>query len=116
MGLVAAGLLLFYYVPAGNPYLAAGAMGLIGFAVYAPQFLVGVFAADLATRKAAATAIGVTGVFGYAGSFVADVGTGRLVDRFGWRGGFASFIAAALLGALFTLPLFGLHPRADLRK
>jgi len=31
------------------------------------------------------------------------VGTGWVVDRFGWDGGFALFIGAALLGALLFL-------------
>jgi sugar phosphate permease len=102
----------FYAVPAGQARLSAVALGAVGFAIYGPQFLVGVFAADLASRKAAATAIGVTGVFGYAGSFLSNVLGGKLIDRFGWRGAFMAWGVAALLGALFTLPLWRTNPRA----
>ena len=42
-----------------------------------------------ARALAAATAIGLTGVFGYAGSALSGVGTGHFVDRHGWGGGFA---------------------------
>jgi OPA family sugar phosphate sensor protein UhpC-like MFS transporter len=107
--LTAAGLLLFFLVPPGHPWLDASALSMVGFAIYGPQFLVGVLATDLASPKAAATAIGLTGLFGYAGSALSGVGVGHLIDRFGWRGGFACFIAASLLGALLTVPLLHLR-------
>lgn len=106
MLVTAAGLLLFYLVPPGHPLLDAATLSLVGFAVYGPQFLVGVLVVDLASPKAAATAIGLTGVFGYAGSALSGIGIGYLVDRTGWRGGFVCFIAAALLGGLLALPLW----------
>jgi OPA family sugar phosphate sensor protein UhpC-like MFS transporter len=112
MLLVVVALIAFYYIPAQRPWLDGAALGLLGFAIYGPQFLVGVFAADLASRKAAATAIGLTGVFGYAGSFLSNVVSGKLIDRYGWRGAFIGWIVAAVLGALFTLPLFRINPRA----
>lgn len=102
----AAGLCLFYLVPPGHPVLDAVTLSLVGFAVYGPQFLVGVLAVDLASPKAAATAIGLTGVLGYAGSALSGVGIGYCLDHAGWRGGFACFIAAALVGALLALPLW----------
>jgi len=106
MLVTAAGLLLFYMVPPGHPVLDTVTLSLVGFAVYGPQFLVGVLVVDLASPKAAATAIGLTGVFGYAGAAMSGVGIGYLVDRTGWRGGFICFIAAALLGGLLALPLW----------
>ena len=65
--------------------------------------LVGVAAADIAGKKAAATATGVTGLFGYLGSIASGVGTGLVVDRFGWNGGFVFFVCAAVLGGVFFL-------------
>lgn len=100
-----------YYIPARSPWLCAAALGGIGFAIYGPQFLVGVFAADLASRKAAATAIGLTGIFGYAASFLSNVVTGKLIDKFGWRAAFIGWFTAAIIGALFTLPLLSKNPR-----
>ncbi|MBU1918230.1 MFS transporter, partial [bacterium] len=64
---------------------------------------VGVAAADFASKKAAATATGLTGTFGYLGSTVCGVGTGLIVDKWGWDGGFMFFIASAILGTLFFL-------------
>jgi len=96
---------LFYFwkIPAGNPWLDAGALIAVGFLVYGPQMLVGVSAADFATKKAAATASGLTGTFGYIGATVCGVGTGFVVDNWGWDGGFIFYLTAAVLGTLFFM-------------
>ena len=99
MLLLAFVILEFWLIPEGYPYLDALALSAVGFLVYGPQMLVGVAAADLAGKKAAASATGFTGLFGYLGSIVSGIGTGWVVDHFGWNGGFLFFIAAALIGA-----------------
>ncbi len=93
---------LFYFwkIPAGNAWLDAAVLVAVGFVVYGPQMLVGVAAADFASKKAAATATGLTGTFGYLGSAVCGVGTGLIVDKWGWDGGFIFFIASAVMGTL----------------
>ncbi|HRI66279.1 MAG TPA: MFS transporter [Polyangium sp.] len=97
---------LLYFIPAGHPHLHGLSFALLGFLIYGPQFLVGVFVTDIASSKAAATAIGVTGIFGYAGAALSGVGTGYFVDRYGWAGGFSFWIGAAVIGALVGLPLW----------
>lgn len=93
----------FWVIPPGHPMLDAAALAAVGFLVYGPQMLVGVCAADIAGKNASATATGFTGLFGYLGSIVSGVGTGLVVDRFGWNGGFILFIVSAFLGALFFM-------------
>lgn len=105
------GIALFWLVPPGHPLADGACLALIGFAVYGPQFLLAVFVTDLASPKAAATAIGLTGVFGYAGAALSGVGSGWCIDRFGWGGGFAFWGAAALLGALLAVPLWNVRAR-----
>lgn len=74
----------------------------IGLFVYGPQCLVGVIAANLATRRAAATAIGLTGFFGYLSSVVSGWGVGKLVDKYGWSSAFELLaISAAAAAVLF---------------
>jgi phosphoglycerate transporter family protein len=111
MLLSALGIALFWWVPRGHPLADGACLALIGFAVYGPQFLLAVFVTDLASPKAAATAIGLTGVFGYAGSALSGVGTGYCIDRFGWGGAFAFWGAMALAGALLALPLWNVRAR-----
>lgn len=89
----------FWLLPQGTPFLDALTLGAVGFLVYGPQMLVGVAAADIAGKRLAATATGFTGFLGYIGSIVSGIGTGFIVDHFGWRGGFIFFIASALIGA-----------------
>ncbi len=105
----------FWLVPAGHPWVDAGLLAAIGFLVYGPQMMVGVCAADLGGKAAAATATGFTGFWGYAGSIVSGVGTGWIVDRWGWNGGFAFFVLAAFVGAaLFTLTAEPAHAPREL--
>lgn len=97
-------MIVFWLIPGGHPYLDAALLFAVGFVIYGPQMLVGVAAADFASKKAAATATGLTGTFGYIGSAACGVGTGMIVDKWGWNGGFIFFISAAVIAtALFTL-------------
>ena len=92
------------FVPKGHSwYLYAGSLMTIGFFVYGPQMLVAVAAADFATKKAAATAVGLTGLFGYIGATVCGIGTGIIVDKWGWNGGLIFYCTAALIGTVLFL-------------
>jgi len=111
--LLAGATLLFYFVPSQDRTLAAVAVGAIGFFTYGPQMLLaGVAPADTCGHEVASAAVGVTGLMSYAGAVAASLGTGALVDRYGWRGGFALWIACALLGAVLMLPLWRLRGRS----
>ena len=114
MVLLAFVVLEFWMIPEGYPVLDALALSAVGFLVYGPQMLVGVAAADLGGKEAAASATGFTGLFGYLGSIVSGVGTGWVVDHWGWSGGFIFFFASALLGA--ALFIFTLEERHALAK
>ena len=92
-----------WMVPPGHPMLDGIVLFAVGFLVYGPQMLVGVSAADFASKKAASTATGMTGTFGYLGSAICGVGTGLVVDKWGWDGGFIFFISAAVIGTLLFL-------------
>lgn len=98
---------ILYYIPAGHPAWDAGAIALCGLFTYGPQMLIpGLAAIDFATRRAAGTAVGLTGSFSYAGAMLSAVGSGYLVDHFGWKGGFYLWIGSAVIAMLFVLPLW----------
>ena len=90
----------FWLMPEGHPYLECFSLAAVGFLVYGPQMMVGICAADAGGKYAAATATGFTGLFGYLGGIASGIGTGWVVDHFGWSGGFIFFTASAVLGAL----------------
>ncbi len=104
MFLLMIAVIMLWMAPNNNPYLDACILICAGILVYGPQLLVPVAAADFASKKAASTATGITGMFGYVGSALSGLGTGLIVDRWGWNGGFLFFTIAAGIGtALFAL-------------
>lgn len=71
-----------------------------GFFIYGPQALVGVAAANLATKRAAATAGGFCGLFGYGSTIVSGWGLGLLVQHTGWDTTLNILIITAFIGAV----------------
>lgn len=90
----------FWALPDGNLVGAVLLLLAIGFCVYGPQFLVGVMVADQAGKHAAAAAIGLTAIFGYASSLLSGLGLGAILERHGWTGGFAMLTTCALAAAI----------------
>jgi len=69
----------------------------IGFLIYGPVMLIGVHALDLVPKKAAGTAAGLTGLFGYmGGALFANIAMGAVVDAWGWDGGFIVLLGACV--------------------
>jgi OPA family glycerol-3-phosphate transporter-like MFS transporter len=78
------------------------ALIMIGFFIYGPVMLIGLYALESVPKKAAGTAAGLTGLFGYLGGAVsANIVLGFTVDSFGWDGGFVLLLCACLLSIFF---------------
>ncbi|MGE0489089.1 MAG: MFS transporter [Vulcanimicrobiota bacterium] len=107
----AAAIFLFWKVPEGSQWLDSITLLAVGFLIYGPQFLVGVMTADLATKRAAATAIGLTGFFGYLSGVLSGYGLGKVVETYGWDGGFSLLIACALASAVAFAFCWNASPR-----
>lgn len=104
MTLATCAILLFWKAAGTSPLANTALLCAAGFFIYGPQGLVGIAAANLATKRAAATAIGFTGLFGYASTTLSGVGLGALVEKHGWEVGFACITLASLAGAsLFAI-------------
>ncbi|TZF86282.1 MFS transporter (plasmid) [Pedobacter sp. BS3] len=72
---------IFLYLPPSTPpWVMILVLAMAGFFIYGPQALIGIAAANQATNRAAATANGLTGLFGYASGLVSGVGVGYMVD------------------------------------
>ena len=76
----------------------------IGFLIYGPVMLIGVHALDLAPKKAAGTAAGLTGFFGYffGTALLANIMLGYVVDHLGWDWSFIILLGACALAFIFT--------------
>ncbi|MDR0902152.1 MAG: MFS transporter [Opitutaceae bacterium] len=100
MLLVVVAVLLFWRCAGDSRLLNTVLLGVIGFLIYGPQSLVGAAAANLATKHAAATAIGLTGFFGYASTVLSGWGLGALVTARGWDAVFVGLGVAGVAGAV----------------
>ncbi|WEK19821.1 MAG: glycerol-3-phosphate transporter [Candidatus Pedobacter colombiensis] len=103
MVLVLVAVLVYWKNPPGNIWIDNAALIAIGFLIYGPVMLIGVQALDLVPKKAAGTAAGLTGLFGYlGGALFANIAIGVVVDKWGWDGGFEVIVAACVLSIFFT--------------
>ena len=85
----------FWRIPKGHTLLSGVILMASGFFVYGPQAMVGIAAANLATKRCAATAVGLTGIFGYASTVLSGWGLGLLVQRYDWDHAFGLLLIVA---------------------
>lgn len=105
MILVLVAVIIYWLNPAGNPSIDIAALMAIGFLIYGPVMLIGLYALELVPKKAAGTAAGLTGLFGYlGGAVVANIALGYTVDYFGWDGGFI-LLTGGCVGAIILIGL-----------
>jgi OPA family glycerol-3-phosphate transporter-like MFS transporter len=103
MALVTVAVLVYWKNPPGNVWIDNAALIAIGFLIYGPVMLIGVQALDLVPKKAAGTAAGLTGLFGYmGGALFANIAIGYVVDHWGWDGGFEVIVGACILSIVLT--------------
>lgn len=104
MVLVTIATVVFYLNPAGHATIDMVCMITIGFLIYGPVMLIGLHALELAHKKAAGTAAGFTGLFGYlGGSVAASALMGWTVEHFGWDAGFGILIGGSAISVLLLL-------------
>ena len=102
----------FWYLPDGASALWATLLLMgTGFFIYGPQALVGIVAANQATKEAAAMANGFTGIMGYASTIVSGIGIAFIKEHFGWGVTLCAIAGFSIVGmALF---LFAWNASAD---
>ena len=103
------GAFYYFYMHQGvvSHAVVIAVLAMAGFFIYGPQALIGIAASNHATKKAAATANGLVGIFGYLSTAVSGVGIGWLADHFGWNYVFVGVIAMAIVGMVVFLFMWG---------
>ena len=77
-----AGLAIIFFAPTGDKWIVGAGFVLYGFTLSGIlAVLGGLFAIDIAPRPAAGAAMGVIGVFSYAGAALQDTISGYLIER-----------------------------------
>ena len=98
----------FWQLPSDAPiWLLFATLCAAGFCIYGPQALIGIAAANQATKRAAATANGLTGLFGYASTLVSGVGLGYVAQHYGWSWAYVGILAMAVAGMAVFLLMWG---------
>lgn len=97
----------FWFLPGSPPWLDSVAIFLVGFSIFGPQMLIGVAAAELSHKQAAATSTGFVGFFAYIGAAIAGYPLGKITQEYGWQGFFVSLFVCCLVSIAFLLPLWG---------
>jgi phosphoglycerate transporter family protein len=94
---------IFWQIEHPSTLLITVLLMFIGFFIYGPQALIGIAAANLATRRAAATAGGFTGLFGYASTVLSGYGMGYLAETYGWDHTFGILFGLGIVGIMVFL-------------
>ena len=119
MGLTLLAVIAYWLNMHGPLWLDYVALIAIGFLIYGPIMMIGLHSLDLVPKKAAGTAAGLTGLFGYVfGSAIAGTGVGWIADRWDWSGVFITMVACCGLTIFFVsltlnyqVPEAGQNPR-----
>ncbi len=74
--------MIIIWNPPGHLTVDMAALAMIGFFIYPPLALIGVSAMDQTSKKAAGTAVGFVGLWGYIGRTVQAKGFGGMMDHF----------------------------------
>lgn len=103
MALTLVAVVVYWLNRTGPLWIDYASLIAIGFLIYGPIMIIGLHALDLVPKKAAGTAAGFTGFFGYVfGSAIAGTGVGWIADNWGWNGVFVTMVVCCLLTIVFS--------------
>ena len=92
------------------------AIFFIGFMVFGPQMMIGMHAAELCPKNAAATATGFIGTFAYLGAAVAGYPVGYVTQLWGWNGFFWFMAICSVFSVLLLIPLWPVSQKSLMAK
>jgi OPA family glycerol-3-phosphate transporter-like MFS transporter len=109
-----------YLNPPGNLWLDMTFLAIVGFFIYPPVMLLGVYGLDLTSKKAVGTAAGFIGLFGYVGRTVQAKGFGWIVDHYGaiygsevgWNLVISAILGCTLLAIILLSFTWNIKPKA----
>lgn len=109
-------ILTFRFFPFASPFFASIFFFFFGFFIFGPQNIIGIAAAELSHKKAAATATGFTGCFSYLGAAAAGGPLSAVIKGWGWDSYLFTLASCSLLGAFLILPLWSLTSNTSKEK
>lgn len=107
-------ILLFSHFKAVHVIWDSVLLFTFGFFLFGPQMLMGLAAAELAHKKAAGTASGFAGWFGYVGAATAGYPLGIVIEHFGWSTYYKVLLICGWFSVAFLLPLWKAKPESQM--
>lgn len=105
--------LIYVYWHAESALVLLLCLSLMGALVYGPVALIGILALDLVPKKAAGTAAGFTGLFGYfLGTVGAQAVIGIIATIYGWNAVFAFLMIASSIAVILLALCWNLHDKS----
>lgn len=107
-------LLFFSMTKVSTPLLDSLFLFFFGFFIFGPQMMIGLACAELAHKKAAATATGFAGFFAYClGAVLAGAPLGAIIKNYGWDNFFLTLFVCCLIPLFMMLSLWNVkvHPK-----
>ncbi len=105
-----------YFSPFNSLFLDYFYLALAGVFVFGPQMLVGLAAAELVDKGAAAASNGFTGTLAYFGAASAGFPLGWAIDHYKWDGFFTFLIICSVVVFLLLLPLWQVGRTGAIRR
>lgn len=99
-------LVAFRFFVTPSYILDASFLFLFGFFIFGPQMLLGMAAAELSHKHAAATATGFAGTFAYVGAATAGAPLGAITKLWGWDSFLIALAGCAAAALALLLPLW----------
>jgi len=97
----------FPQIPTASWLLGLLVLAVIGFTTFGPHMLmVAALPMDLGTKEMASSATGFIDGWGYIGAALTGVGTGFLLDNFGWNYAFYFWLSGAVMAAILMAMLW----------
>lgn len=102
----------FNQIPVENWILSLIVLSIIGFLTFGPHMMiVTILPMDLGTKERASSVAGFIDGWGYIGAALTGVGTGFLLDHFGWHAAFYFWISGAIVAAILVGSLMGFQKK-----
>ena len=105
---------IFFYWKSTSPAALLTSLACIGFLLYGPVAIIGIMALDLVPKKAAGTAAGFTGLFGYFfGTVAAEAYLGFVAEHWGWNVVFINLLVACVISIVILALSWNVHDRRE---
>ncbi len=96
----------FWLVPGGHSFIDSILLFVIGFMIFGPQMMIGMVAAELVPKRAAARSNGFVGLCAYIGAACAGYPLGAISRDLGWEGFFVALVFCCIISVALLLPLW----------